>query len=304
MKPNSIKYFIPVLAGVFIALHFQSCDVIDGSTRENNASIDTTCTFDADTTPIRKKVLMEDYTGYLCGNCPQAGIYLNDTLAPIYGDSLVVISVHAAFFAIPCGLPGGACPGTQPAGSFQTDFRCPAGEDWYDQFNIPTNPLGLVNRAAYGTSNFFVPKSKWATKINDEFAVAPEAKIRIKNTYDPATRNLRICIESKFLSSVIDTFNLQVVLIEDSLIDWQLWYNHSPEYVPDYIHRHVLRQSVNGSFGPTIASGNISAGQTVVNGYNLTLNSSWAAPNCKVVAFIYDADNYRVLQVEEADVIE
>jgi hypothetical protein len=93
-------------------------------------------------------------------------------------------------------------------------------------------------------------------------------------------------------------------LIEDSLIDWQLWYFHSPEYVPDYVHRHVLRQAVNGSFGPTIAEGNITAGQTVVSGYSFTLNSDYIAEHCKIIAFLYDANGYRVIQVEEADVIE
>jgi len=282
------------------------CDKIEGPVHEQNAgTIDTSCTFADDPSPARKKVLLEDYTGFTCGNCPPAGIYLNDTLRPQYGDSLVVVSVHANFFAIPCGQSGGACPAGRPAGSFETDFRCPVSEDWYTAFTIPTNPLGLVDRVGYPAPSMYLQKSQWAAKVNAEFARAPEARLRIENTYEPASRKLRTCIESKILNSVTDTFRLQVVLTEDSVTDWQLWYNHTPsEFVGDYVHRHVLRTSVNGSFGTVIASGTITGGTTVVTGYSLTLDPAWVDSRCHIVAFLYKDSNFRVLQVEEAGVTE
>ena len=300
MKSN----FLPVIlfaAATIVA----GCDKIEGPVHQQNAgTIDTTCTFADDPSPARKKVLFEDYTGFLCGNCPDAGIYLNDTLRPQYGDSLIVISVHSNFFAIPCGQTGGACPGNQPAGAFQTDFRCPAGESWYTTFGIRGNPLGLIDRIDYPPPMDF-PKSQWPGKINAEFTRSPEARLRIENSYEPASRKLRTCIESKILNNVTDTFRLQVVLTEDSVTDWQLWYNHAPsEFVDNYVHRHVLRTSVNGSFGTVIASGTITAGTTVVTGYTLTLDPAWIDSRCHVVAFLYKENNYRVLQAEEAAVTE
>jgi hypothetical protein len=87
--------------------------------------------------------------------------------------------------------------------------------------------------------------------------------------------------------------------------DWQLWYNHTPsEYVDNYLHRHVLRTSVNGSFGTVIASGTITGGTTVVTGYSLTLDPAWVDSRCHIVAFLYKESNFRVLQVEEAGVTE
>jgi hypothetical protein len=143
-------------------------------------------------------------------------------------------------------------------------------------------------------------KPQWKTKINNEFARLPEARLRIQNTYDESTRKLRTCIESKLLNGGSDTLKLQVVLLEDSLTDWQLWYNHTPsEYVDNYIHRHVLRTDINGSFGTTLVSGTFAADSTIVSGYSTTLDPSWNADHCIVVAFVYDAGNYRVLQVED-----
>jgi len=297
------KHYGTAVVFTLLALLFVRCDKIEGPVHEQQTgTVDTTCSFDVDNSPAKKKVLIEDYTGFTCGNCPAAGIYLNDTLRPLYGDSLVVMSVHADFFAIPCGQPGGACPTGGPAGSFLTDFRCPAGEDWYNTFNISTNPVGVVDRIGYPNS-MQLQKSQWATKINAEFNRAPEARLRIKNTYDDATRKLRTCIETKFLNNVTDTFKLQVVLIEDSVIDWQLWYGHLPtEYVDNYIHRHVLRTALNGSFGTTLAEGIITANTTVVTGYTSTLNATWNADHCNVIAIVCKASNYRVLQVEDAAV--
>jgi hypothetical protein len=298
----NIRKYLLLIPALFVTLFLVRCDEIEGPVREQTTgSVDTTCSFDVDNSPVYKKVLIEDYTGFTCGNCPAAGVYLNDTLHPVYGDSLIVVSVHANFFAIPCGQPGGACPGGRPAGSFETDFRVTAGEDWYDFFNIPTNPLGLIDRAGYPSPSMYQQKTQWAGKIASELAKAPEARLRLKNTYDANTRKLRTCIESKILNAVTDTFKLQLVLIEDSVVDWQLWYSHVPsEFVDDYLHRHVLRTDINGSFGEVIAQGNIAAGTTVVTGYNFTLNPAWDEKHCIVVAFIYDAGNYRILQAEEA----
>ena len=296
-KLNNITCLI-----AFILFAITSCDKIEGPTRqEQTGTVDTTCTFDTDTTPTRKKVMIEEYTGFLCGNCPGGSVYLNDTLKPLYADSLVIISVHAGSFSDPCASGSCITDTTLPATAFTTDFRCDAGKAWFSKFSVSFYPVGIVDRIGY-PSTMLSPKTQWVTKINNEFARAPEAKLRIQNTYDDATRKLRTCIETKFLNNMTDTFMLQVVLIEDSVLDWQEWYNHTPKYIQNYVHRHVLRTDVNGSFGTTIASGVITSGTTVVTGYNLTVDPAWNENHCSIVAFVYDAGNYRILQAEDAHV--
>ncbi|CAN5390622.1 hypothetical protein BH11BAC1_BH11BAC1_13890 [soil metagenome] len=104
-----------------IVISIFSCDKIDGPTRET-ISIDTTCTFDADNSIPDKKVLVEDYTGHNCGNCPEGGVILNDSMRDKYGDKLVVVTVHAGDYANICpGLT--TCPPGAPIGSFAADFK-------------------------------------------------------------------------------------------------------------------------------------------------------------------------------------
>ena len=77
-----MKKIFAVIIGIGVVSVF-SCDKIDGPTREN-ISIDTTCQFAVDNSIPDKKVLVEDYTGHNCGNCPAGGVILNDSMRNKY----------------------------------------------------------------------------------------------------------------------------------------------------------------------------------------------------------------------------
>ena len=100
---TSFSFGLILLVGFL--LWMTSCDKVDAPYRTttsvgvvyiNNDTVvidGDTLGFNSDNTNPGKKVLAEDYTGILCGNCPYAGIKLNDTIQPAYGDRLVVVSV-------------------------------------------------------------------------------------------------------------------------------------------------------------------------------------------------------------------
>jgi hypothetical protein len=295
-----IKYFIAVAA---FALMQYGCDKVDAPYREEVVAPDFCSTGIDDSIP-NKKVLVEDYTGHGCGNCPDAGIYLNDTLKPLYNHCLVVISVHAGFFA-------GTCPNAlvclsmpnPPAGSFETDFNTVPGSAWNTFFGISGNPKGMVDRIDYPNGSHSKTYNAWGPAIATELEKDAKAKIKISNSFNQASNSVNVSVESEFVDNLQGDYKLQVVITEDSLIDWQLWYNHQPdEYVPDYIHRHVLRDGLNTTWGETISTGAVAKGTIVTKNYNYTINSSWNVNHCNIVAFIYDDATKEVLQVEEQPV--
>ena len=294
-------FFQIAFFSVVIIIAFQSCDKIDPPFREEQ-NIDTTCTFTIQSGGAYRKVLAEEFTGHLCGSCPPSSIYLSDTLKPRYGDSLVVVAIHAGQFADVC--PGAtACPNPSsvPSGAFSTDFTTVAGNQWNSEFGISTNPVCMINRLGY-PSSFMKPKSQWDNLIRAQLQTLATARIRIANTFDSSTRRLRTCIESKFLAYLNDSIKLQVVLTEDSIIDWQEWYYPPPEpthYVPDYVFHHVLRTSVNSPDGTLLTAGNVSADSTIVNGFYYDIPSSWNADQCHVVVFLYKTNTKEVIQAEE-----
>lgn len=225
---------------------------------------------------------------------------MNDTIQPAYGDRLVVVSVHAGFFAEPC--PGGlACPGSQPAGAFQTDFRTTTGEEWDHNFGNSNagNPNGLIDRVGFPTSQHIKSPSSWATVIQQRSNVPAPFAIRVQKVYDAASRELKIAVQARAVSDLSGDYKLTVILTEDSLTDWQEWYPPvTPEYDPNYIHRHVLRTSVNSDYGETIASGTITGGTLALRGFKYTLNPAWVSNHMRIVAFVSDETTYEVKQVE------
>jgi len=290
---------ISALIAATIVVSFSGCDKIEGPTRENIA-VDTTCEFVEDNSIPVKKVLVEDYTGHNCGNCPAGGVLLNDTLRAKYGENMVVISVHAGDYANVC--PGMlTCPPNSPSGSFASDYKTVCGEDWNSAFTVQFYPAGMIDRVDYPTSNV-KPKGAWDQEIQDRRNLPAKVRIRIQNTYDDTERKVRACIETKFMEAMNGNYKLSVVLTEDSIIDWQVWYGHQPELVPDYVHHHMLRTALNTSFGVNIASGSIPSDSTIVNGYSVDIDTQWNADHCAIVAFLYDEATYEVLQVEEVKI--
>ncbi len=292
-----MKKLIALLA---VAAGIYSCDKIEGPTREN-ISVDTSCTFSEDNSPAVKKVLVEEYTGHNCGNCPEGGIMINDSMRTKYGDKLVVISVHAGDYANIC--PGmTTCPPGAPSGSFASDFKTAVGTEWNNFFGVSFYPAGMVDRMDYAAGEHLKPKSKWDQDTQERMNLPAKARIRIQNEFTDSSLSLRSCIEVKFMEAMSGDYKLSVVLTEDSVIDWQVWYGHNPELVSDYVHHHMLRTALNTAYGVPVGASGIEANSTEVTGYTINLDPSWNPDHCAVVAFLYNANTYEVLQVEEVKI--
>jgi hypothetical protein len=284
-----------------VAVLYFGCDKVDAPYREEVVTPDFCATGIDDSIP-NKKVLVEDYTGHTCGNCPDAGVYLNDSLKAIYNHCIVVVSVHAGFFAPVC--PGGlSCPTNAPSGSFSTDFTTAAGNAWNTFFHITGNPKGMVDRIGFPGNTHSKGFTAWSGAIASELTKNAKAKISIANTYSQSNNSVGVSVSSEFLENITGDHKLQVIITEDSVIDWQVWYNHTPVDDSTYVHHHVMRASLNGDWGDLVASGNTTAGTQVTKSYNFTIPSNVLnVDHCNIVAFIYDDTTKEVLQVEEAPV--
>ncbi|MFM9050708.1 MAG: Omp28-related outer membrane protein [Bacteroidota bacterium] len=246
-----------------------------------------------------RKVLMEEWTGFKCGNCPPAGNFLNYTIVPPLADTLVVIALHAGQFAEPgsFGLPN------PPSGSFLTDYRTATSDFLYTYFGSPYNPSGMIDRIGY-PSAYIKNKAVWLSTINTRKALPAKHKIDLRADFDPFTRKVSVAIQTDLLDASSDTLKLQVVLTEDSVIDWQYWDGNNPVFVPDFAHRHVFRTSMNGNLGEVIYNGIFTPGEKRLRGYAYSLPSTWDESHCHVVAYISNKRTEEVYQVEEVYVIE
>lgn len=277
------KFFYIVL----IATILTSCEKIEGPYSENPKN-------NGNDTGAVRKVLLEDYTGQKCGNCPRAAEAI-DAIKAIYGDKVIAIGVHVGYFATP-----------DPQGSpkFTYDFRTPVGDYWDNEFGNGSIglPNGMVNRKPIN-GNAVQGYNSWATSVAQILALPADATIKLTNSYNAANRQLSTTVDTDVLKDLSGNFKLCVYITEDSIVNWQKDYDLSPNDINNYTHRHVLRSTLNGNVGTAIGSGPLNSGDSFTGQYTITLDAGWAEKHCAIVAFLYNADTKEIIQAEEKKIM-
>lgn len=295
------------LFSFFISIIFTSCDFVGNPYPEVNANLGDTATcpslsFPTVTTHI-KKILIEDYTGHTCGNCPRAA----DTLASIdalYPGQIVGLAVHVGSFATPS--PGYA---GSPATAFLADYRTSVGDQYDATFGASAFglPAGMFNRKDFAISDhikFYTGWKAYAASIASEPSVVD---LQIAVDFDLATRKICCAVKDSFLTTISDTLKMVVLLTQDSIIDWQ---DNVGVITSTYVHRHMLRDAITpgGAWGESLISGSIPVGTTHIKKFAYTIPADYKGipcdvEQCHIIAFIYRTSNYEIIQVEEVELI-
>jgi thiol-disulfide isomerase/thioredoxin len=277
---------IGIVIGIGIGIVWlPSCDIIEEPYLVPVGSNDTT----GPEENVRK-VLLEDFTGQKCPNCPEAA-EIGHSLQTTYGEQVVIIAIHSGNFAIP-----------DASGDFTADFRTANGTELDQFFGIYQYgyPMGMINRTDY--SGFpVVLKDNWQSAVEIQLAMEPQADINITNTYNSSTHKLDCSLESEFLEDLDGTYNICVFIIESGIISPQ---QTEGGVITDYEHDHMLRTAMNGTWGDLVGSnGQAVSGNKLINSYSFTLPAEWNAENCAVVAYIYNTETLEVLQAEEEAIV-
>lgn len=278
--------FIHYIIGFAVAgLLMTSCDKIEGP-YSKEIPIDTT------QGEHQKRILLEDYTGHMCPNCPDAAV-LAENLKNNFGGKLIVMAVHAGWFA-------------RTVGDFTANYKTEAGDEWDTYFGISNagNPNGMVNRKSYPAEHILAP-ADWSQKIQDALNEPLLVDLSLSKTYNSTSRQGSVEVEVNFLQSLDQNLSLIVVLTESGIISRQS--NNNPLTGPtptieDYEHNHMLRKGLNGPWGTSVATVGVANPASVNRSFNFTLDEEFNAANCSIVAFIYDTDTKEVLQAAETDI--
>ncbi len=265
-----------------VLLLFAACDIIEAPYMTDR-EVD-----NGDTTEVVRKVLLEEFTGHQCPNCPE-GTKIAEELKAYYGDQLIIMSIHAGWFARPLG------------DTFSKDFRTEEGEELNDFFGCINYPIGMVNRTDYENQRLLTP-SAWGSAVASITELPPAFAMDLDLDYSPVNAILEISVDVTSLINCINEYHLSVFIIEDGIISPQR--TNNPDYptgiIEDYEHNHMLRKSVNGAWGDVLIDDHFAFGDTFSKQYQLTLDPEWVPENCSVIAFVYRTDNLEIHQVEIA----
>ena len=225
-------------------------------------------------------VLIEDYTGQYCVNCPRATEEI-ERLVEQYGDtSVIAVAIHSG-------------PFSKNKGEL-TPLYTEVGDMYFNTWGLSAQPVGLVDRLF---DSFPFSFTDWAGGVNYEIAIEPPVGFQTDVDYDKDTRQAAIEVQTIGLASDLVSGKLQVWLIEDSIDSFQLMPDGSRE--EHYNHMHVFRASVNDSWGDELS---VDHGQVAVKNYELRLDPVWVPEHCSIVTFLYD--NTGVRQVAKSKLIQ
>ena len=225
---------------------------------------------------LARVVLLEEFTGQSCPNCPSAHA-LTANLLDDYPEQLVAVSIQA-------GPLAGA-------------LEIPDGSDIYSLFNVSSQPQGMINRAVFDRNREWHGTGFWRGFVEEEIAKDAGVAIEAEIDYNASTRGLNIQGKATLLNDFADDLKITVMLTESGIVAPQ------SNGGSDYVHNHVLRDVVTDFSGDLIEIGNFTDDEATFN-LNTTLANEWEESNMKVVVFIHEFENSDyVLQAFEAPVL-
>jgi hypothetical protein len=228
----------------------------------------------------KRAVLLEEFTGQYCRNCPDAHQIISQ-LKEQYGDSFIPVSIHA-------GPTANAIPADQSVSLTNQGLKQDEGDTYADMWGITSYPQGVFNRTSGVLS-----RDKWAAQIVTELQKEAPLNINVSTRYDSASNKVLVSTELIPVENI--NANLQLWLVESDIVSMQ---QNGAKMDRKYVHNHVFRTSINSTQGQPVAlTANIYGEYEA----EVEIKELWVPANLSVVAFVYNSTG--VLNAAETAVV-
>lgn len=217
---------------------------------------------------VGRAILIEDFTGQRCVNCPTGTEIINGIVDTYGEDNVIAVGIHSG----PLGFAGN---------SKTVGLMTDTGNEYYtrwDKENKMGQPWVIFNRKTSPDSHY----NNWAAMVGTIISEKANLSVNIANAYDAATRTLTTTVEADVVNGTVNG-NLQVWIVEDGVKALQMMPDGKPN--KEYMHNHVFRAAVNGTWGEDVT---VKEGETTTKQYQYVLPEAWNADNIAVVAFVYN----------------
>lgn len=235
----------------------------------------------------RSNVLLTEFTGFLCVNCPNAAEQAH-TLLGIYPENLVVVAMHPA------------------SNSFTTttnakyDYTCPEADVYYQSLggtattSFPTGAFNFSSSFSYYTS--------WMGDFIRHTIAVPKVQVLFGETvWSAPADTMGYSTELQITPLVAEPLNIRVLLwvTEDDVLGGQRMPDGSTNL--SYRHQHMLRAELlsEDGWGKTLtlrAATTLPCAGTLPASKSLDTESE---PHFNLVAVVLDQQNNRVLDVKQ-----
>lgn len=211
---------------------------------------------------VERVVLLEDFTGQGCVNCPAAHRVI-EGLEARYGDNLVAVGIHAGVFGV-------AADNKRYTGLMQ-----PEGQVYNDRYGISEYPQGVID--GRGPMN----ADQWAKGVYDAVSRPTPLAIGLEACVEGGA----VAVDCALSSSEPLSGSLVVWIVESGIVARQE--DEDRGRINDYVHNNVFRACVNGIDGDAVS---LKPGEPLALSYSVALRDTdtekWNPGNLSAVAFV------------------
>lgn len=241
-------------------------------------NVDTTYIAPVETAQTRN-VMLEEFTGVTCANCP-AGHVMIEGFETKYPGHVLEMRVYPYNF-------GQANP---VHGLTIQDFRTQDGTDLGSIFfgGLSFMPACVIDRVPVN-NQIMLASTLWSNQVDTRAVTATPLNLHVTSVYDPTSKTAKITVKTALTQNISKKLNLTVAIVEDSIIDAQEY----PSYVDTfYMHQSVLRAFVTSYTGTGIITDSTYKTMKplgLVNERKFTYqitNNNWVPEHCRVIAWI------------------
>jgi len=243
-------------------------------------------------------ILIEDFTGWRCVNCPNMAAFLANNIEIIYPS--VVVSLHpasnslsntdqvASRFSLSCTLAD-EIANTLAGSNIASSLSLPAVSIDQKPYNgqilqsgDTTTVYNSLRSLAYEQYySYFIDMKDYAN-------LAIHVNQESKGNYQLST----LILPGTYYDRSV---RLQLWLLESGIVAYQ---STQSGINREYVNNHVLRMAINGNQGEVFTIGD----DYVMKSHTLSLEgTSYVADNCSVVAIISDPNTNEVINCVEVD---
>lgn len=242
-------------------------------------------------------LLVMEFTGNKCIRCPIGASIIEEIKEEEGENKVISVGLH------PKGDTNTNPMVAQNPERHLQDFRCDAATALYEYYKskIGGFPAAVFNGVLSGST------SDWKDRASKSLLSVAKMSIDASCDYDPNSQDLTVNYTVKFGNTISEKLNLTVWIVENNILGVQMMPDGSTNQ--NYIHNHVLRASLNGDWGETIANGNpgesVDSETPAIEGSaSISLkDKGWVPENCNVVVYVYRDSDKGVEQATEAPVV-
>ena len=213
-----------------------------------------------------KAVLVEQYTGTWCINCPTP----NATTNTLNDDPLIYVAKHHNM----------------------DEYTSASSTAYWAQYSAEFSPACVIEQGEFGTYTANAAYDQWTGQTDlRKLGVSPVG-ITTEAMFNTTSRQLTVDVTALFTETQAGEFSLNAYVLEDDVVGTQV------PGLTNYAHHQIVREVLGGAMGTAgVVPATALAGVAYAHQYAMTVPAEWNGDNLRVIAMVSERRSTKLASV-------